>query len=72
MRVSTVAVLIALVASASAPARAQDDGDRRGFAGSLGDLVRDPRLNHRVEVETGVLADECGDVLRAFFRDRRA
>jgi hypothetical protein len=36
MRVSTVAVLIALVASASAPARAQDDGDRRGFAGSLG------------------------------------
>jgi tRNA(adenine34) deaminase len=45
---------------------------KAGFAGSLGDLVRDPRLNHRVEVETGVLADECGDVLRAFFRDRRA
>ena len=45
---------------------------KAGFAGSLGDLVRDPRLNHRVEVETGVLADECGYVLRAFFRDRRA
>jgi tRNA(adenine34) deaminase len=45
---------------------------KAGFAGSLGDLVRDGRLNHRVAVETGVLAEECGDVLRAFFRDRRA
>jgi len=44
---------------------------KAGFAGSLGDLVRDPRLNHRVEVVAGVLADECGEVLRAFFRDRR-
>jgi tRNA(adenine34) deaminase len=44
---------------------------KAGFAGSLGDLVRDPRLNHAVEVETGVLADECGAVLRDFFRDRR-
>ena len=46
--------------------------DRKaGFAGSLGNLVDDPRLNHRVEVSSGVLADECGDLLRAFFRDRR-
>ncbi|MFM7718065.1 MAG: nucleoside deaminase, partial [Actinomycetota bacterium] len=44
---------------------------KAGFAGSLGDLVRDPRLNHRVDVTTGVLEAECGDVLRAFFRDRR-
>ncbi len=44
---------------------------KAGFAGSLGDLVRDPRLNHRVEVSTGVLEDESGEVLRAFFRDRR-
>ncbi len=44
---------------------------KAGFAGSLGDLVRDPRLNHRVEVTSGVLADECGEVLREFFRDRR-
>lgn len=44
---------------------------KAGFAGSLGDLVRDPRLNHRVEVTTGVLEQECGDVLRAFFRERR-
>ncbi len=45
--------------------------DKGGFAGSLGDLVRDPRLNHAVEVETGVLAKECGEFLRAFFRERR-
>jgi tRNA(adenine34) deaminase len=44
---------------------------KAGFAGSLGDLVRDPRLNHSVEVEQGVLEDECADVLRAFFRARR-
>lgn len=45
---------------------------KAGFAGSLGDLVRDSRLNHRVEVVTGVLARECGEVLRRFFQERRA
>ena len=44
---------------------------KAGFAGSLGDLVRDPRLNHRVEVTGGVLERECGEVLRAFFAERR-
>jgi tRNA(adenine34) deaminase len=44
---------------------------KAGFAGSLGDLVRDPRLNHRAEVTSGVLADESGGLLRSFFRDRR-
>ena len=44
---------------------------KAGFAGSLGDLVRDGRLNHEVDVTVGVLADECGEVLRAFFADRR-
>jgi tRNA(adenine34) deaminase len=44
---------------------------KAGFAGSLGDLVRDPRLNHRAEVEGGLLAEESGELLRAFFRDRR-
>jgi tRNA(adenine34) deaminase len=44
---------------------------KAGFAGSLGDLVRDGRLNHEVDVTVGVLAEECGDVLRAFFADRR-
>ena len=45
---------------------------KAGFAGSLGDLVRDPRLNHRVEVASGVLAEEAGDLLRDFFASRRA
>jgi len=44
---------------------------KAGFAGSLGDIVRDGRLNHEVEVTVGVLADECGEVLRAFFAERR-
>lgn len=44
---------------------------KAGMCGSLADLVRDPRLNHRVELTTGVLADEAGETLRAFFRARR-
>lgn len=46
--------------------------DKAGMAGSVGDLLRHPRLNHRPEVVGGVLADECGLLLREFFRDRRA
>ena len=45
---------------------------KAGFAGSLGDLVRDPRLNHRVEVTEGVLAGESAELLRGFFASRRA
>ena len=45
---------------------------KAGFGGSLGDLLRDSRLNHRAAVTGGVLAEECGDVLRTFFRGRRA
>ena len=37
----------------------------------FGDVVRDARLNHRVEVSSGVLAEECGAVLRKFFAARR-
>ena len=44
---------------------------KAGFVGSLGDLVRDPRLNHALEVTPGVLAGDCGELLRDFFRDRR-
>jgi tRNA(adenine34) deaminase len=44
---------------------------KAGFAGSLGDLVRDPRLNHRLDVTAGVLEDDAADVLRAFFSGRR-
>ena len=47
------------------------DDPKAGFAGSLGNLVQDARLNHRTELTSGVLADECAEVLRAFFRDRR-
>ena len=45
---------------------------KAGAVDSLYDLVREPRLNHRVEVMAGVLADECGDLLRDFFRAARA
>jgi tRNA(adenine34) deaminase len=44
---------------------------KAGFAGSLGDLVRDPRLNHRLEVAGGVLANESAELLQSFFRSRR-
>ena len=44
---------------------------KAGAAGSLMDLSADPRLNHRYPVEKGVLADEAGELLRAFFRARR-
>ncbi len=44
---------------------------KAGAAGSLMDLTSDPRLNHRFPVERGVLADEAGALLKAFFRARR-
>ena len=44
---------------------------KAGACGSVHDLVRDRRLNHRVEVVGGVLEDQCGEVLREFFADRR-
>ncbi len=44
---------------------------KAGFAGSLGNLVQDERLNHRVELTSGVEAEACGELLRDFFRDRR-
>ena len=40
---------------------------KAGAAGSLWDVVRDRRLNHRPEVVSGVLAEECSEQLRAFF-----
>ncbi len=45
---------------------------KAGAVASLWDVVRDPRLNHRVAVTGGVLADEAGELLRAFFAERRA
>lgn len=44
---------------------------RTGACGSVYDIVRDERLNHRLEVTEGVLADESAAMLQAFFRSRR-
>ena len=43
-----------------------------GAAGSLYDFSRDPRLNHRIRVMSGVEADPCRELMQAFFRDLRA
>ena len=43
-----------------------------GAAGSLFDLARDPRLNHRITVTAGVCEDACRALLQDFFRVRRA
>jgi len=45
--------------------------EKAGAVGSLWDVVRDRRLNHRPEVTSGVLADESTELLQAFFRDHR-
>lgn len=44
---------------------------KAGAAGSVLDLVRDPRLNHRVELIAGILAEEGGALLQEFFEARR-
>lgn len=44
---------------------------KAGMAGSLGNLLQDPRLNHRCEVTPGVLAEPSAELLRGFFRERR-
>jgi tRNA(adenine34) deaminase len=45
---------------------------KAGMCGSLQNLVQDPRLNHRVELTIGVLSERAGELLREFFRARRA
>ncbi|QTL96614.1 tRNA adenosine(34) deaminase TadA [Iocasia frigidifontis] len=44
---------------------------KAGAAGSLYNIVRDKRLNHQVELKAGVLAEECGDLMKGFFRKLR-
>ncbi len=44
---------------------------KAGAIGSLMDLSADPRLNHRFAVERGLRADDCGAILKEFFRSRR-
>ncbi|HVR29753.1 MAG TPA: tRNA adenosine(34) deaminase TadA [Thermoanaerobaculia bacterium] len=40
---------------------------KAGFCGTLGNLVQDPRLNHRLEVDRGVMREECASLLKEFF-----
>ncbi len=44
---------------------------KTGACGSLRDIVRDSRLNHRVEVTRGVLENTCSNLLKDFFREKR-
>ncbi|MBT8462263.1 MAG: nucleoside deaminase [Gemmatimonadetes bacterium] len=44
---------------------------KAGMCGSLGNLVQDDRLNHRVELVSGARADEASAILKTFFADRR-
>jgi tRNA(adenine34) deaminase len=44
---------------------------KAGMCGSLGNVVQDERLNHRVTLDSGVMAEEAGALLRDFFKDRR-
>jgi tRNA(adenine34) deaminase len=44
---------------------------KAGYCGSLGDVPRDPRLNHRCAVEGGLMAEEAAELLQLFFRSRR-
>jgi tRNA(adenine34) deaminase len=48
------------------------DDPKAGAVGALYDVPRDPRLNHRLEVVRGVRQEACADLLRGFFRDKRA
>ena len=56
---------------AGAPGRLRRHGPQGRGGGSLMDVLDDDRLNHRCEVVRGVREQECGDLLREFFRARR-
>lgn len=45
---------------------------KAGMAGTLGNLLQDPRLNHRLEVTRGVLEEPSSELLKGFFRERRS
>ena len=44
---------------------------KAGAAGSVFSVINHPQLNHQMQVEQGILADEAGELLRSFFRERR-
>jgi len=46
--------------------------EKAGMAGSVGDLLRHPKLNHRPQVTGGILAEECAAVMTEFFESRRS
>ena len=48
------------------------DDPKAGACGSVFNIVQDSRLNHRVQLEGGVMAADCGDLLRSFFAAQRA
>lgn len=45
--------------------------EKAGMCGSVGDLVRHAKLNHRLEVQGGVMEESCGDLLSEFFQSKR-
>jgi len=45
--------------------------EKAGMCGSVGDIVRHPRLNHRVDVQSGVEAEACTELIRDFFAAKR-
>ncbi len=47
------------------------DDPKAGMCVSLGNIVQDERLNHRVEVESGLMAEAAGELLRSFFQEKR-
>ena|SRR5437764_4895502 len=47
------------------------DDPKAGAAGSVLDVLNVPQLNHRPQVQSGLLAEDCADLLRAFFAPRR-
>ena len=44
---------------------------KTGCAGTLYNILQDPRMNHQVEITTGVLAEECSSLISCFFQDLR-
>jgi tRNA(adenine34) deaminase len=47
------------------------DDPKAGACGSVLDVIHEPRLNHRVQITSGVLSEECGSLLKAFFQRKR-
>ena len=47
------------------------DDPKAGAAGSVLAVLNHPRVNHQMELSIGILAEECGEILRRFFRERR-